>query len=376
MPILRQSTSITLSMGPFLDNVDGNTERTGLTISQSDVRLSKNGGTYAQKNDSNAASHQEKSNYAVALNATDTATPGRLRVYIHPTSALPVWQDFMVITSNAYEAFVSGGEFFKVDVQQFGTTAGVFSAGIPYVNVAYVAGSAGAATLLAAGASYLDASINSRATQAEVSAAVSLVLSNYDVATSADVSAIVSVVANRALVNRQVPSSAEVSAIVKTALTNHDVATSSNVSAVVQAIVSFGGATQNQVSIAVAQALADRQVPSSAAVSTIIFGQSPFKVELVATSTNSINDRAFTVSAAQRNADFILRRGVTAAEASQVTDDLQVGSLIGVINRMTGQVAVSASSINIYRADRSTVLGTQDISTTVSSAPIAGITPR
>jgi len=46
MQALKQSTSITLKMGPFVSSADGYSPETGLTITQSDVRLSKNGGKF------------------------------------------------------------------------------------------------------------------------------------------------------------------------------------------------------------------------------------------------------------------------------------------------------------------------------------------
>ena len=49
---LKQSTAYTFRLGPFLDDTDGKTAETGLTISQADVRLSKGGGNFAQKNES------------------------------------------------------------------------------------------------------------------------------------------------------------------------------------------------------------------------------------------------------------------------------------------------------------------------------------
>lgn len=367
MPVLRQSTSITITMGPYLDNVDGNTERTGLTIAQANVRLSKNGGAYAQKSDTNSATHQEMGNYSIPLNATDTGTPGRLRVYTHPTSSLPVWSDFLIMTSNAYEALVSGGEFIKADIHQFAGVSGVFSQGIPYVNTAYIAGSVGAATLLAANAGNLDDTISSRATPAQVSTAMVSAMVDYDVATSADVSTLVSVVGQRIINNNQIPSSAAVSTIVKTALTQYDVPTSADVSAIVIAIVSFGGVTQNQVSIATRQALLDYDVPSSS--------DQPFRVELVAVSAGAIGDGAFTVAALQRQADYVLRRGVTAAEAASATDALQFGSLLGMVEKHVNKIAVSGNSLNIFRADATTTLGTQSLQTTTSASPFTGLTP-
>ena len=45
---LKQSTAVTVKMGPFLDETDQKTVETGLTISQADIRLFKNGGDFAQ----------------------------------------------------------------------------------------------------------------------------------------------------------------------------------------------------------------------------------------------------------------------------------------------------------------------------------------
>jgi len=40
MLFLKQSTAVTVKIGPFLDDTDGKTAETGLTIAQADVRLS------------------------------------------------------------------------------------------------------------------------------------------------------------------------------------------------------------------------------------------------------------------------------------------------------------------------------------------------
>ena len=101
---LKQSTAVTVSMGTFVDSIDGNTEETGLTISQADIRLSKNGGAYAQTNNAAGATHQEKGMYGVPLDTTDTGTLGTLKVHIHETGALPVWDDFMVVPANVWDS--------------------------------------------------------------------------------------------------------------------------------------------------------------------------------------------------------------------------------------------------------------------------------
>lgn len=116
---LKQSTAVTVKMGPFLDSTDGNTEETALTISQADIRLSKNGGALAQSNNAAGATHDANGIYGVPLDATDTNTLGTLRVYIHESGALPVWQDFMVVPANVWDSLF-GADRLQVDVQEVG----------------------------------------------------------------------------------------------------------------------------------------------------------------------------------------------------------------------------------------------------------------
>lgn len=107
MNILKQSTAATIKLGPFIDDTDGKTAETGLTIAQADVRLSKNGGDFAQKNSTTSTTHDENGYYDISLNATDTGTLGRLRVAVSKSGALPVWQDFLVVTANVYDTLCS-----------------------------------------------------------------------------------------------------------------------------------------------------------------------------------------------------------------------------------------------------------------------------
>ena len=107
MNILKQSTAATIKFGPFIDDTDGKTAETSLTISQADIRLSKNGGDIAQTHNSAGATADELGYYDVPLDTTDTDTLGRLRVAVHKSGALPVWQDFLVVTANVYDTLCS-----------------------------------------------------------------------------------------------------------------------------------------------------------------------------------------------------------------------------------------------------------------------------
>lgn len=103
MNILRQSTSTTIFLGPFVDDTDAKTPETALSISQADVRLSKNGGAFAQKNNSSSATHGENGYYSIALNATDTNTVGILKIAVNKSGALPIFRDFQILSASAYD---------------------------------------------------------------------------------------------------------------------------------------------------------------------------------------------------------------------------------------------------------------------------------
>lgn len=137
MLLLKQSTAATIKMGPFVDSTDGNTEKTALTIAQADIRLSKNGGAFAQTNNATGGTHDSNGLYGIPLDTTDTGTLGRLKVFVHKTGALPVWDYFMVVPATVYDAFVSGTDNFDVSVTQWTGTnvASPDTAGYPKVTI-------------------------------------------------------------------------------------------------------------------------------------------------------------------------------------------------------------------------------------------------
>lgn len=114
--LLKQSTAKTVRIGPFIDDTDGKTAETSLTISQGDIRLSKDGGAFAQTNNSAGATHDEKGYYAVPLDTTDTNTLGMLTVAVHEAGALPVFREFEVVTANRYDSLIAGSASLTVDV--------------------------------------------------------------------------------------------------------------------------------------------------------------------------------------------------------------------------------------------------------------------
>jgi len=115
---LKQSTTVTLQLGPFVDEDDGKTAETGLTIEDTDVYLSKNGAAFANPNDTNNATHDASGWYRKQLDGTDTGTLGRLIVMVHEAGALPVWREFMIVPANVYDSLVSGSDYVQVDAVQ------------------------------------------------------------------------------------------------------------------------------------------------------------------------------------------------------------------------------------------------------------------
>lgn len=113
---LKQSTAATVKMGPFVDDVDGYTPETGLSIAQADIRVSKNGGAFAQTHNATGATHDENGYYGVPLDTTDTATLGSVRVAIFMAGALPVWQDFQILPANVYDSLIAGTDLLQTDV--------------------------------------------------------------------------------------------------------------------------------------------------------------------------------------------------------------------------------------------------------------------
>jgi len=113
---LQANTAVDVLIGPFIDDTDGKTAETALTLSQADIKLSKNGQALTQKNDDTAAAHDANGYYNCELNATDTNTEGTLTLIVHETGALPVRHDFMVLSQAAYTSLVTAKDAGYMDV--------------------------------------------------------------------------------------------------------------------------------------------------------------------------------------------------------------------------------------------------------------------
>jgi len=101
----------TVIIGPFIDETDGITPLTGLTIAQADVRLSKNGGTFAQKGNATSCTHTENGFYSCPLSTGDRSSLGYLDLHVHVATALPVWARYNIASAFyvTFGAFAANG---------------------------------------------------------------------------------------------------------------------------------------------------------------------------------------------------------------------------------------------------------------------------
>lgn len=126
MRFLKQSTAIEVKVGVFVDQADGFTAETGLTIAQADLRLAKEGADWAQKNEATTLVHEENGWYRCLLDATDTNTVGTLMLAVNEAGALPVWVEFTVLAANVYDSLIGATDKLQVHADEI--TAGLITA--------------------------------------------------------------------------------------------------------------------------------------------------------------------------------------------------------------------------------------------------------
>lgn len=116
---LKQSTASQEILLPrFVDSTDGNTEKTALTIVNTDIKVWKAGGTTVASKNSGGATHIANGLYYAVLDATDTDTLGSLVLSVHVSGALSVKLDCVVLAANVYDSLIGGGDLLQVDTTQ------------------------------------------------------------------------------------------------------------------------------------------------------------------------------------------------------------------------------------------------------------------
>lgn len=146
MIYLRYDTaSQEIPLGPFVDSTDGNTEETGLTIANTDIKLWKAGATTLANKNSGGATHISNGMYYAVLDATDTNTLGSMRVYVHVSGALAVIVDAIVLPQKVYDSLIAGSDNLEIDLIQIAGSAVSTTSAQLGVNIVQVSGDATAA---------------------------------------------------------------------------------------------------------------------------------------------------------------------------------------------------------------------------------------
>lgn len=135
---LRQSTaSQSRALGPFIDDTDFKTTKSGLTIANTDIKIVVNGAASANKN-SGGGTHRVNGVYGVTFDATDTATVGEFEVSVVVSGALPVFHKFYVLEEPVYDAMFAASALGFLQATVAGRTLDVSStgeAGLDWANI-------------------------------------------------------------------------------------------------------------------------------------------------------------------------------------------------------------------------------------------------
>lgn len=122
LPLKQSTASQEVPLGHFVDSTDGNTEETGLTINNTDIKIWKAGATTLANKNSGGGTHISNGIYYATLDATDTDTAGPLVIFVHVSGALTVRLQCVVYPANVYDSMFSTDKL-EVDVTQWGGSA-------------------------------------------------------------------------------------------------------------------------------------------------------------------------------------------------------------------------------------------------------------
>lgn len=126
---LRQSTaSQEIPLGHFVDDTDGKTAETGLTIANTDIKIWKSGATTLADKNSGGATHISGGIYYAVLDATDTNTIGPMVIFVAVSGALAVRLECCVLDETVYD--VKYGTTALATVSNITSAAGVTLANV------------------------------------------------------------------------------------------------------------------------------------------------------------------------------------------------------------------------------------------------------
>lgn len=116
-PLREATASQEIALGVFVDETDGYTAETGLTIANTDIKLHKAGATTLANKNSGGATHISGGIYYATLDATDTDTLGGMKIYVHVSGARPIELDCFIYPANVYDSLF-GSDNLEVDLIQ------------------------------------------------------------------------------------------------------------------------------------------------------------------------------------------------------------------------------------------------------------------
>lgn len=182
-------------LGYFVDSTDGNTEETGLTIANTDIKLWKSGATSLVNKNSGGATHMANGIYYAVLDATDTNTAGPLIIYVHVTGALTVKIECCVLIPNVYDSLIYGADMLDVSlVQWLGTAPNALTSSRVDVSVGAMASGVVTAAAVATGAIDADALATDAVTEIQSGLATASALATVDDFIDTEVAAILAAV--------------------------------------------------------------------------------------------------------------------------------------------------------------------------------------
>lgn len=122
---IRQSTALTVPIGPLVDAAGAKIE--GASLTQAKVILSKhNSTTFAQKSDATSCTHRSNGVYTCPLDTTDTNTLGMLNLQVEDTGALILRHTYMVLAQNSWDSLFGSDRLF-VDVMEINSSTAAAS---------------------------------------------------------------------------------------------------------------------------------------------------------------------------------------------------------------------------------------------------------
>lgn len=124
---LKQSTNATIMLGPALDITDGNTYEGAMTLEDTEIWFSKNGGAFANPHQTDNATVDASvaAYYTKAIDTTDTGTCGSLRVVTKDVAALIIDDTYIVVNANVFDSLFAAAttDYLQVDLLQIGSGA-------------------------------------------------------------------------------------------------------------------------------------------------------------------------------------------------------------------------------------------------------------